>query len=155
MNETVNQETKEPEERTFTQAELNEIVSDRLKREREKYADYEELKAKASKYDESEEKSKSELEKMTEKASKLQNELDALKKAESVRGIREKVAEATGVPASLLTSDTEEGCTQQAESILSFAKPGAYPQVPDGGEVQGNAQTSTRQQFAEWFNNQS
>lgn len=39
------------EERTFTQAELNAIVADRLARERAKYADYDKLKDKAGKAD--------------------------------------------------------------------------------------------------------
>ena len=41
-------------ERTFTQAEMDAIISDRLKRERAKYADYNELQAKAAKFDEAE-----------------------------------------------------------------------------------------------------
>ena len=56
MAETVNQETngtaaetQENEQRTFTQAEMNAIIQDRLTRERGKYADYEALKAKAAK----------------------------------------------------------------------------------------------------------
>ena len=40
--ETVKQEVTE--ERTFTQSELDAIVADRLKRDRAKYADYEQLK---------------------------------------------------------------------------------------------------------------
>ena len=37
-----------PEEKTFKQEDVDRIVSERLKREREKYADYEALKAKAA-----------------------------------------------------------------------------------------------------------
>ena len=44
-NETVNQEQAT---KTFTQSELDAIISDRLKRERDKYADYETLKEKAT-----------------------------------------------------------------------------------------------------------
>ena len=44
-NETVNQGNNTPatEEKTFTQAELNAIVSDRLAREREKYVGFDEF----------------------------------------------------------------------------------------------------------------
>jgi len=38
-------------ERTFTQAEMDAIIGDRLKRERAKYADYEDVKAKAQQFD--------------------------------------------------------------------------------------------------------
>ena len=85
--ETVNQEvnaTQEPQEAKFTQADLDRIVKDRLTREREKYGDYDALKAKADKFDEIEEASKTELQKATEKAKALQDELDAFKKAESL-----------------------------------------------------------------------
>ena len=79
MAETVNQETngtaaetQENEQRTFTQAEMNAIIQDRLTRERGKYADYEALKAKAAKFDAAEEAGKTELQKANEKADALQ-----------------------------------------------------------------------------------
>lgn len=151
MAETGKQETNGSEEKTFTQSELNAIVNDRLKREKEKYADYEALKEKASKYDSYEESSKSELQKITEKAEKLQKELDSLKQAESVRGIREKIAKETGVPAELLSGTTEEDCKTQAEGIKAYANP-SYPSVPDKGEAGGTPGLSTAQQFAAWAN---
>lgn len=156
MSETVNQEeTKET--KTFTQDELNEILNDRLGREKAKYSDYEDLKSKAAKLDEIEEASKSELQKATEKATNLQKELDAMKKADSIRQIREKVSQENGVPANLLTGETEEACVEQAQALLEFKKaqtPG-YPQLRDGGEPQGTVKSTTRQQFAEWFNFQT
>ena len=48
--------------KTFTQAEMDAIIGERLKRERDKYADYEELKTKAAAYDEAAEAAKSDLE---------------------------------------------------------------------------------------------
>lgn len=73
MAETVNQETTpaaegQQTERTFTQAEMNAIIADRLNRERTKYADYDTLKSKAAQFDAAEEASKSELQKANEKA---------------------------------------------------------------------------------------
>lgn len=147
--ETVNQE-EQATERTFTQAEVDAIVGDRLKRDRAKYADYDELKAKADKYDELEEANKSELQKAIESRDALQTELDAIKSANAIREIRSKVAEETGVPANLLTADTEESCKEQAEAILGFAKPNTYPNVRDGGEVMKVGKPTTRQQFADW-----
>ena len=149
--ETVNQETT-TETKTFTQDDVNAIVGERLAREREKFADYELLKEKASKFDEAEEASKSELQKATERAEKLESELKTMKKAEELRAIREKVSVETGVPASLLTAETEEGCTEQAKGILAFKGETAYPSLPDGGEVQGAPKGTTKQQFAEWAN---
>lgn len=124
MNETVTQEARtnaageQQEPRTFTQEEVNSIVADRLSRERAKYADYDDLKAKASQYD-------------TTKA-----QLDALNSANARRDMIARVAAATGCPAELLTGDTEEACTAQAQAITAFAKtqqPAGYPNVRDGG----------------------
>ena len=153
--ETVNQvETNatETEAKTFTQDELNAIVSDRIKREKEKYAGYAELKEKAEKFDQMEEASKSEIQKMTEKASKLEAELLQMKKAEDIREIRAKVSQVTGVPANLLTAETEEECQAQADAIKAYAKPTGYPSVRDAGEIHNTSGMTTAQQFAEWFN---
>lgn len=156
--ETVNQvQTEEAVEKTFTQAELNQIVEDRLQRERQKYAgmaDYDQLKEKAGKYDELQEASKTELQKATERATALQKELDGMKHEASIRSVRAKVAEEKGIPASLLTADTEEACAEQADAILAFANPSGYPAVRDGGEVRATGKKSTSEQFAEWFNKQ-
>ena len=156
MAETVHQEPTTPAageqqtERTFTQAEMNAIISDRLTRERSKYADYDDLKAKAAQFDAAQEAGKTELQKANEKAAKLQQQLDALNSANTLREVRAKVSAATGVPADLLSGDTEEACTAQAQAILKFAKPG-YPNVRDGGDPHHTPTCSTRQQFADWF----
>lgn len=102
MNETVHQEPVttaagvQQEPRTFTQDEVNSIIADRLTRERAKYADYDDLKAKAQQFD-------------TTKA-----QLDALNAANAQRDMKARVSAATGVPVELLTADTEEACTAQA-----------------------------------------
>lgn len=161
--ETVNQEatnntqasTPGEENRTFTQAEVDRIVGDRLSRERSKYADYESLREKATRLDEMEEANKTELQKATERANSLQKELDAMKSAEAVRTVREKVSTESGVPANLLTGATEEECKAQAEAIKAFAKPSAYPSVKDCGEVQNHKGQATRDQFADWLNSQN
>lgn len=153
MTEVIQDNTvvEETPEKTFTQDEVNKIVGERLARESAKYADYETLKDKAAKFDEQEEASKSELQKAQDKAAKLQSELDGMKKADSIRQIREKVSSATGVPVSLLTADTEEAALEQANAIKAYANPG-HPVVRDGGEVRtdGNKGT-TREQFEQWF----
>lgn len=138
MEETVNQ--VEATEKTFTQEEVNQIVGDRLKRESAKYADYEDLKSKAEKFDE-----------LSGQNQALQTELDELKNANTIRDMRSKVAEETGVPANLLTGMTEEECKTQAAAIMEFKKPKAYPNVRDAGEVAKVGKPTTRQQFADWM----
>lgn len=143
MEETVKQE----ESKTFTQDELNAIVSDRLKREREKYADYESLREKATKLDEIEAASKTELQKATERAQALEAELNGLKKAEDIRKLRDQVANETGVPANLLSGEDEDTLKAQALGIKNFAQGNAYPQIKDGGEVTTTAGMSARDAF--------
>ena len=156
MQETVNQETNEvkeevKEEPKFTQEDVNRFFN---KRYSDLMSQLDEFKEKAKKYDELEEANKTELQKATERATALQGELDALKNAEKLRLMREKVAHDTGVPVNLLTAESEEACAEQAKQILEFSRPSGYPQVRDGGEVRTSGKKSTRDSFAEWFNNQ-
>lgn len=155
MAETVLQgnETGNPE-KVFTQDEVDRIVGDRLRREREKYADYDALKEKAANWDANEEKNKSDLQKATERAAALEAELTGLKKSAAIREIREKVSKSTGVPSEFLTGETEEECTAQAKALGEWKKPSNYPNVMDAGEADtSGGKVSTRQQFAEWFGN--
>lgn len=155
--ETVNQEvsattaTANEPERTFTQTELDTIVRERLQRERNKYADYDAYKEKAEKFDAAEEARKTELQKATERVTALETELNALKKSNEVRAIRDQVAKETGVPATLLTADTEEACKEQAEAIKAFAQPSGYPVVNDAGEITKKISGTPQSSFSEWF----
>lgn len=151
-NTEINQATEQTE-RTFTQAELNAIVQERIGETKAKYGDYEELREKAAKFDEQVEASKSDLQKATERADALQAELESLKQAEQIRNVRDEVANAKGIPASLLTGTTVEECESQADAMLAWAKkPAGYPKVPDGGDP--ISLKPAREQFADWFNSQ-
>lgn len=71
-----------------------------------------------------------------EALSALQTELDGLKAANTLRNMRAAVAKEVGVPAELLTGETDEACRAQAQGILDFKNAGSYPNVRDGGEPQ-------------------
>lgn len=155
-NQNIQEGAQTTDTKTFTQAELDAVVKDRLKREREKYSDYEDLKAKAAKFDEAEEANKTELQKVTERAKALEDELNGLKEAEKLRAMRAEVAKETGIPANLLTGSTEDECKAQAEAIKAFAQPQGYPKVRDSSGL--SVQTSsvangatTKAQFKDWF----
>ena len=125
MNETVNQESpitaaavEQQAGRTFTQDEVNAIVTERLNRERAKYADYNDLKAKA------------------EQCDAVQAQLDELNRAAARKEMLARVVAATGCPAELLTEETEEACTAQAKAIMKFANPDpGYPDVRNPGDI--------------------
>ncbi len=93
----------------------------------------------------------SDLQNALARISELQADIDKRNAADALRTMREKVAGDVGVPVSLLTAATEEECRVQAQGILDFAKP-SYPNVRDGGEPHVDIKQTTRQQFAEWFN---
>lgn len=142
------------EVKTFTQDEVNNIVGERLAREREKYEgiNLDELKAKAAEYDKLEEANKTELQKASEKVANLEAELASIKKTNEVKDMRSKVASEYNVPLVLLTGDTEDECVEQANAIKTYANPG-YPEVKDAGEVHKTTSANTRTQFAEAFSN--
>ena len=158
MAETVNQETAAPETspaedtatqpaRTFTQAEVDAIIGDRLTRERAKYQDYEDLKQRAA----AAETTSAELQTQKAKAAELQEQLDALQKDLKARNARDKVSAETGVPANLLTGQTEEENRALADAILKWRGPQQnYPTVPDGGTVNSFTGGTTRDQFESW-----
>lgn len=158
MEETVNQEAAAPETnpaedtatqpaRTFTQAEVDAIIGDRLTRERAKYQDYEDLKQRAA----AAETTSAELQTQKAKAAELQAQLDALQKDIEARNARDKVSAETGVPANLLTGQTEEENKALADAILKWRGPQQnYPTVPDGGTVNSFTGGATREQFESW-----
>lgn len=107
------------EPRTFTQAELDQIIQKRL----EKYRDYDDVKAKASKFDEAEEAAKTELQKATERA-------EAAEKAALVAK-REAFAATKGVLPSMVSGSTPEEWEAAAAAALEWkGKPAEQPATP-------------------------
>ncbi|MDO5091821.1 MAG: hypothetical protein Q4D79_00105 [Propionibacteriaceae bacterium] len=105
-----------------SQEQLNAVLADRLKRERAKYADHAELKAKAARLDEIEQAAKSDLEKATEANAKLTAELEALK----LNQLRTEIAIAKGLdPASarFLTGTTREQIEADADDLVKLTGP--------------------------------
>ena len=84
-------------------------------------------------------------------AETLQTELTSLKAANALREMRQSVSKDTGVPAELITADTEEAARAQADAILKWhgAQP-KYPATNDGGEQTSPTGGTTREQFAQW-----
>lgn len=100
-----------------TQADLNKIIRERLDRERGKFADYNDLKAKAAKFDEVEAASQSELEKANNRATAAERERDDAR----AEGLRLRVAAKHGISDEdadlFLTGTDEETLTKQAQRL--------------------------------------
>jgi hypothetical protein len=124
------QESKEEIEKTFTQTELDKIVTDRLKREHAKYADYEELKKKAAEFDTLQDNSKTDIEKLTEQITALQTQIAEKDAAAARNATIDKIAGEYKVPAEykiLLTAQDEEGLEAQAKLLAGkFATPSGH-----------------------------
>ena len=134
VEENATQGATAEKECVFTQSEMDAIIGERLKRDRAKYADYEELKAKAAKFDEAEEASKSELQKAVEERDRLKAELDKRDAERERAELVARVAADKGVDEKLLarmSGDVEEN----AEFLKTQMDAVKYPSVPDRGEV--------------------
>jgi hypothetical protein len=99
-----------------SQDQFDKILGQRLSRERAKYADYDEVKAKAGKLDEIEQANKTELQKLQERADAAEKRASKAEK-ESVRAA---VASAKGVPVSSLSGDTREELEASADDLIAW-----------------------------------
>ena len=116
-----------------TQEDLDKVIGARLAREREKYADYDDLKAAASKLADAEAR----LAQIDAKA--------ALDK------IRDDVAKQAGVPADLLRGSTKDELTEHASALAEVlqARP-SVPVIPTQGATPGVSDAeSARRAFAQ------
>lgn len=98
--------SEQAQERTFTQADIDKAVKDRVARERAKYADYDDLKAKAGEQATAEERIAA-LEKQLEQTSR-----EALRRrVQAAHGIADEDADL------FLTASDEETLTAQAKRL--------------------------------------
>lgn len=105
-----------------TQDELNKIISERIARERAKFADYKDLQSKAAKFDEIEQASKSEQERLTERAEAAERRAAELE----AQTVRLEVASQNGLSpaqAKRLVGSTREELEADAKELLATFKP--------------------------------
>jgi len=133
-----------------SQEELDRIIQGRLDRERKRFSDYNDLKARADKLAEIESANQTEAE-------KVQARLDAAEKRAvelESKALRAEVAAAKGVPSALLTGSTQEELEASADALLTFRgeqKP-AGPSSSSLNRVNSNTvKGSTGDQFADFF----
>lgn len=124
-----------------SQEQLDGILKSRLAREREKvaskYADYDDLKAKAAKFDEAEAAQASDLEMARKEIGELKAAAAKRDEADRVRNLRAKVSKATGVPADLISGGDEESMTAFAKAVAEFARKPSAPALKESGRSAG------------------
>ncbi|RJU01982.1 hypothetical protein D6T65_05010 [Arthrobacter frigidicola] len=99
-----------------SQEDLDRIIQARLDRERKRFADYDDLKARAAKLAKIEEANKSEAEKAEARAAAAEKRATELE----VKALRAEVANAKGVPAALLSGSTQEELEAAADALIEF-----------------------------------
>lgn len=147
-----------------TQADFDRIITERVSRERNKFGDYDDLKAKADKYDTAEREQLSELERATGQVTDLQAKVTAFESEKESAKLRAEVAEATKVPASALRGSTREELEAHAKTLgdllgsdedkKKLGKTGPYigsEGQPTGGKVGDSAASN----FADFRTNRN
>lgn len=119
------QPSEDPPAETFTQADVDRIVKERVQRERAKYADYEDLKAKAG--------SATTLEERVEQIERQAREAES-------RALRAEVANAKGLTptqAKRLVGTTREELEADADELIADigAQKKANNRVPNEGKT--------------------
>lgn len=99
-----------------SQEELDRIIQGRLDRERKRFGDYDDLKARAARLDEIEEANKTEAQKTADRLA----ELERVNAELSTAKLRSDVAADKGVPAGLLTGATKEELEASADALIEF-----------------------------------
>lgn len=139
-----------------SQEELNRIIDARLKREREKtaerYADYEELKAKAQQADALEQSKKTAEEKLTERITALEAELGKSQSEATKARIQAKYKVSDEDAELFLTAGDAEGLERQAKALADRIadRKAKGPVVPSqkGGEDDKNLKPDPLREFA-------
>ncbi|WP_415477704.1 DUF4355 domain-containing protein [Bifidobacterium psychraerophilum] len=135
---------KPSDSKTFTQEELNAVVEQRLNRERAKYGDYDDLKAKAERFDQAEDAQKSELQKLAEKNQKTEDELNSLRHSNMIL----KACTENGIPTSfadLVHGSTEDEINEIAQKVAKLVKPEAGSEPTKTHTAPGIGTTPGRQ----------
>lgn len=146
-----------------TQEELDKVIGERLKREREtvekKYADYETLQEKAGKYDEISSKNyEGQIEKLNEQLKTANEKLAGHDKEVSeltlratgaeARLLKVQIANENGIPYELadrLTGDSAEDIRKDAEAFSKFVSPQQTPPPLFSGDTTQQAMSQDAQ----------
>ncbi|MFT3971703.1 MAG: hypothetical protein QM695_15865 [Micropruina sp.] len=138
-----------------TQADLDRIIGERVARERAKYGDYGDLKAKAAKFDEVEAASKSELQKAIERAEAAEKKATEFESRQQITAWAKQVSEKTGVPADALRGSTLEELeahAAQVKALIPEAPKGARaPYVPGEGKAPSGNLGGPAAEFADYI----
>lgn len=139
-----------------TQDDLNKVVSERVNRERAKFADYKDVKAKADRLDEIEKANKTEAEKFAERIAALESENSRIQ-SEALRSrIQAKHGISDEDAALFLTGTDEDSLTAQAKRLAEREadrkkRGGVAPKEGGSADIQGGATSDLRELTRQLF----
>jgi hypothetical protein len=114
------------DEPKLTQAEVDRIVKDRVARERAKFADYDDVKARAAKFDEIDTANKTELER----------EKEARAAAETKATQASTTAERVAIRSAVIAAAAEAGALKPSDVVALLPKGAVTVTLTDDGEVE-------------------
>ena len=141
-----------------TQDELNRMIADRVSRERAKFADYSDLKAKATAHDAFVEAQKTEAQKVADRLAAAEAKVQEFETEKQAAILRKEVSKATGVPADALRGNTKEELEAHAATLKTLItpadgkRPAVGPYVPPEGSAPSGAVQAPGDIFAEFMN---
>lgn len=107
--------------KTFTQAEVDQIVKDRLTRERAKFADYDELKARAAEAD----KSASQLDKIQQQMAAMSERAEKSERQAMIREVADELKISVKQASRLTGKTKDELLSDGREFLADFTPKGA------------------------------
>lgn len=123
----------EGSEKLFSQEEVNALVADRVARQKEKYNDYEKIKATLD-------------EKLKELSVALDEKAQVGRKLE-ISEAKAEVSKKTGVPVDILRGETKEELESHADQLLCVLADSKKVFVPSDGYSADDTATSSRSAF--------
>lgn len=132
MTEEKPDEQKPVETKTFTQDQVNTMLAETKRKEREKFADYDDVKKKASLLDQREQESKTETQKALDKAAELETELNKYRTKDQVAQWATEITKDSDIPASVLRGSTKEELEQHFEQLKGLAPKPKRTSAPTG-----------------------
>jgi len=130
-----------------SQDEFDTLVRDRLARERQKFADYDELKTRAEQAEAAKTAAEQALTEAVTRAETAEGKVATYETEKQVTTWRDEVAKATGVPAAALRGSTKEEFEAHAETLKPLLTAPRGPVIPTQGTQPDKAPENEERAF--------
>lgn len=138
-----------------TSKEFSRALAKRIAEIEAKYADYDQLKAKAAKFDEAQNESKSELDKLSERLAAIEQERNELQAKQAHTELVNTVAKETNVPVELVAmlSGDEKSLKANAEKLAKSLTTSTLPPTGKRGKTSEDEDMTAHARLSAAYNN--